>query len=99
MPSLANQTSKHGKRQRPGKPARAWSHDNAIGADVVLDAGEVNDMTALPQRALSEEARREMVATAAYYISEKRGFNSGDELADWLAAEEEIAAMLGKIDR
>lgn len=50
----------------------------------------------LPQRMLSEAERQQMVATAAYYISERRGFNSGDELADWFTAEEEIASMLRK---
>ncbi len=50
------------------------------------------------QHALSESERQQMVATAAYYIAEKRGFNSGDELADWLAAEEEIAAILEQGD-
>jgi hypothetical protein len=32
------------------------------------------------------------VALAAYFIAEKRGFEPGHELDDWLAAEGEIAA-------
>ncbi len=36
------------------------------------------------------EAYREMVATAAYYRAEKRGFNGGDATQDWLEAEAEI---------
>jgi hypothetical protein len=32
-----------------------------------------------------------MVAEAAYYRAEKRGFAPGQELDDWLAAEAEIA--------
>ena len=38
--------------------------------------------------------RRGLVATAAYYRAEKRGFEAGHELEDWLAAEAEIAASL-----
>jgi hypothetical protein len=34
---------------------------------------------------------REMVATAAYYRAEKRGFESGHEMDDWLEAEQEIS--------
>ena len=34
--------------------------------------------------------RHEMIATAAYYLAERRGFNSGDEIQDWLEAEGQI---------
>jgi len=40
------------------------------------------------------EKRREMVAVAAYYHAERRGFLSGDELGDWLEAEAEIEHLL-----
>ena len=33
---------------------------------------------------------REMVAVNAYYRAEKRGFEPGHEMDDWLAAEREI---------
>ncbi len=33
---------------------------------------------------------REMVATAAYYRAEKRGFEPGHDIDDWLEAEQEI---------
>jgi hypothetical protein len=34
-----------------------------------------------------------MIAESAYYRAEKRGFASGKELEDWLAAENEINAL------
>jgi len=34
--------------------------------------------------------RRLRIATAAYYRAEKRGFNGGDEIQDWLEAESEL---------
>lgn len=46
------------------------------------------------QAGKSEEDRQEMISTAAYYRAERRGFNGGDEVQDWLAAEAEIDAML-----
>jgi hypothetical protein len=38
--------------------------------------------------------REEMIAVAAYYRAEHRGFDGGDPMADWLAAEAEIGAAL-----
>lgn len=35
--------------------------------------------------------RREMIATAAYFRAERRGFEPGHELEDWYAAESDIA--------
>ena len=36
---------------------------------------------------------REMVAVNAYYRAEKRGFEDGFELEDWLEAEREISSQ------
>lgn len=43
---------------------------------------------------VSEEARRAMVAQAAYLRAERRGFSPGNEEEDWLAAEAEVDALL-----
>jgi hypothetical protein len=40
--------------------------------------------------AVNEAARHELVAVAAYYRAERRGFAPGSELDDWLAAEAEF---------
>jgi hypothetical protein len=45
-----------------------------------------------PTTAMVEEAKRKMIAEAAYYRAEKRGFAPGCEIDDWLAAEAEITA-------
>ena len=39
-------------------------------------------------------SREAMIATAAYYLAERRGFAIGGELDDWLAAEKEINSNL-----
>lgn len=39
--------------------------------------------------------RWQMIAEAAYFIAEHRGFDGGDPLQDWFAAEAEIDRMLG----
>lgn len=38
----------------------------------------------------SETERNRMIREAAYYLAEHRGFVEGDELSDWLIAEEQI---------
>ena len=43
---------------------------------------------------VSHEERWRMVAEAAYYIAQRRGFVGGDALADWVAAETEVDAKL-----
>jgi hypothetical protein len=43
---------------------------------------------------VSVEDRRAMIAEAAYLRAERRGFTPGKEEEDWLAAEEEVDALL-----
>ena len=40
------------------------------------------------------DVRQKMIADAAYYIAERRGFQQGDPVADWVAAEAEIDELL-----
>ena len=43
---------------------------------------------------IDPEWRHTMISQAAYYLSERRGFERGLELEDWLAAEKTIDAEL-----
>jgi hypothetical protein len=45
-------------------------------------------LRAVPMTSAEERAR--MIAEAAYYLSEQRGFAPGHEVEDWLAAEQQI---------
>jgi hypothetical protein len=49
---------------------------------------------AASRAAVSAEDRRAMIAEAAYLRAERRGFDPGYETEDWLAAEEEVDALL-----
>lgn len=64
----------------PSKPtaSRRGSSSSPAGKVPQVDAG----------------ARRAMVAQAAYFRAQKRGFAQGGELEDWLEAEREIAHVL-----
>ena len=74
-------------RRRAGSPAAhartpAGAPDaratGSAGQPVMIDAG----------------MRLEMISRAAYYLAERRGFDPGHELEDWLAAESEIDLTL-----
>ncbi len=39
-------------------------------------------------------SRREMIATAAYFRAERRGFQGGDPAEDWLQAEADVDRLL-----
>lgn len=43
---------------------------------------------------VSADARRAMIAEAAYYIAQQRGFSDGHDVDDWLLAEKRIDAGL-----
>ena len=47
-----------------------------------------------PATAVTAQIRRAMIAEAAYYIAEQRGFGDGREVEDWLIAERQIDAVL-----
>jgi hypothetical protein len=50
-------------------------------------------------RDLAGEDRLRLIAEAAYYRAERRGFAPGRELEDWLAAEIEIDALFDDDER
>jgi hypothetical protein len=49
------------------------------------------------QPAVEPEVREIMIAEAAYYIAERRGFDPGAEVDDWLEAEAAIDELLAAL--
>ena len=45
--------------------------------------------------ALNETERQKLIAQAAYFRAEKRGFAPGCELQDWIEAEAEVQRLIG----
>lgn len=72
----------------PQLPEKAGSRRRAAPASPTQDSGAPAGIT------VSEDARRAMIAQAAYLRAERRGFAGGDEVEDWLAAEAEVDALL-----
>ncbi len=44
---------------------------------------------------ISAEERQNLIARAAYFRAEKRGFSPGCELQDWVEAETEVTQLIG----
>ncbi|HZP85743.1 MAG TPA: DUF2934 domain-containing protein [Burkholderiales bacterium] len=59
-------------------------------------AAEQSDSNTPGESALggTNSERREMIAVAAYFLAERRGFAPGGDVEDWIAAEREIEALL-----
>jgi hypothetical protein len=51
----------------------------------------------LPSK-VSAGQRRQMIAEAAYFRAEKRGFSGGDAAEDWYAAERDVDARLRRLE-
>ncbi|HTV76832.1 MAG TPA: DUF2934 domain-containing protein [Steroidobacteraceae bacterium] len=45
-------------------------------------------------RYISAEDRQKLIATAAYFRAQRRGFSAGHEAEDWLEAEREVDLRL-----
>ena len=63
-------------REARGAPAIARSTIRAIEEATLVGCGQ--------------DLRHAMTAEAAFYLAERRGFEPGHELEDWVAAEDEI---------
>jgi hypothetical protein len=76
---------------RPGMPARA-----TVPAKATVPAADpLPRISETPvRRAVTAEERARMVAEAAYFRAQSRGFRNGDPVRDWAEAEAEIDAML-----
>jgi hypothetical protein len=48
---------------------------------------------------VNEDQRRQMIAEAAYFRAERRGFIGGDPVADWIEAEAEVDERVRAIEQ
>jgi len=81
-----------GKGTRATPPRR--SKERPAQPSVISTTAQDEDQPA-EQRSFSPEQWQEMVATAAYYRAERRGFEPGSPLDDWFEAESELRRAHG----
>lgn len=68
--------------------------DTALAAAAVTEILDSEHMVPDAVPSADPVIRHDMVATAAYYIAEQRGFEPGHEVEDWLVAEQMVDAGL-----
>jgi len=74
-------------------PARRERGDRRSAAASPRELSEILEPKTSPRAPASfdrSSSREALIATAAYYRAEKRGFRPGHEIEDWLAAEREV---------
>ncbi len=76
------------KQSRQLHAKRGQKTEDAVARPVALLNASLNI------RRFDEDARRQLIAEAAYYRAAQRGFEPGGEVEDWLAAEAEVDARL-----
>lgn len=79
---------------RTGKTTSAPAPAKPAARKTSGAAKRVSDVRKEAKPRVDGEMRRAMVAQAAYFRAEKRGFMFGGELNDWLEAESEVSRML-----
>ena len=85
--------SKRGSRE----VKRVESRKSAAAVETIPSAPPAtrgNSIMSSAIRPVTDSERASMIAEAAYYLAEQRGFEAGHELEDWLFAEGQIDAAL-----
>ncbi|MFA5081689.1 MAG: DUF2934 domain-containing protein [Hydrogenophilaceae bacterium] len=83
-------------KPKKAAPATAKTATKAPAAAKAKAAKPKSEAMVKRPPAPSYEERQNWIATAAYHRAEKRGFVPGYEAQDWLDAEAEIDALIGK---
>jgi hypothetical protein len=87
-PSAVSKPSRSRKRSAKGKPSNPRPK-SAPPAQATAPTSKPDTRAGLHAR-----DRDSLIRTAAYFRAQRRNFESGHELEDWLAAESEIEAAL-----
>lgn len=90
----------------PADRARKRKQPAAMTARAAAPDAPPRDATGVPAAgycsgghtapAIDEEVRRTLIAHAAYFRAERRGFAPGHALEDWLCAESEVDAAIAR---
>jgi hypothetical protein len=77
-------------------PARKSTAAKSTAAPKPADDAGAAPAKSSAKPALTPAERMKMIAEAAYYLAEKRGFTGGNELSDWVAAEKQVDTLISK---
>jgi len=76
------------RKLNTARKSKSTDPSGVITSNVVENLGNIP--THHKRNVTNGVGRQEMIATAAYYRAERKGFIYGDEMQDWLEAEAEI---------
>lgn len=77
------------QRRRLPRPDPARARRSSMDSQLEPDSFVTRDATFI-----EPDARRAMIAETAYYRAQKRGFDPGHEIEDWLEAEAMVDAQI-----
>lgn len=89
---MSKSTTTHAPTQGKPGPQHAQPTRTTASAKVATRKRSAAPKTASAK--IVPEQRRQLIAQAAYFIAERRGFAPGNEIEDWLQAEAEIEACI-----
>jgi hypothetical protein len=69
----------------------------AVAEDAIIQSLEGSERLAEGVTQIDAELRHKMIATAAYFIAEQRGFVPGHAAEDWYRAEAAIDSQLPRL--
>ena len=73
-------------------PSGRAKRSRSVGSNTTTEQPTVSTLTTTPL--ISADQRRAMIAENAYLRAAARGFRGGDPVADWLASERDVDALL-----
>lgn len=89
---MSKSTTSHAPTRGTPGPQHAQPTRTTASAKVATRKRSAESQTAGTK--IVPEQRQQLIAQAAYFIAERRGFAPGNEIADWLQAEAEIEACI-----
>lgn len=92
MPSIQTRTPKSKAASKTTLPSKAVARAPMVAAKSNKGNAEARPGSAPP---LDAQERDRLIARAAYFRAEKRGFAPGCELQDWIEAEAEVLRLSG----
>ncbi len=94
MPSIQTRTPKTKAASKTTLPSKAVTRAPAVAAKPNKAAMRRHVRVRLLP--LDAQERDRLIAQAAYFRAEKRGFAPGCELQDWIEAEAEVLRLIGR---
>lgn len=79
---------------KTNKPYKSQPHLQFTQKDHPIDSQAIASRAARINKACRADQLQRMIAEAAYYKAEKRGFSPDGQVSDWLEAEKEIMAIV-----